>query len=154
MPAKGNITPVPFLGTITVSRAPHPPVLLVEVQRGARVVHGRVLARLDGQAQVLGRQVAQRALLGPPPGRRRAHERREARRVAHVLARVAQLQRLRAGWSEPAAGHAYAEWRSFTAPGFGAWGGGSQPEPCSRRGARLRRFPSSLLLQYATNHIT
>ena len=95
----------PEKGTVTVSCAPHPPVLLIQVQRGARVVHGRVLARLDGQPQVLGRQVAQRARLEPPPGRRRAHERREARRVAHVLPRVAQLQRLRVAWSQQAASH-------------------------------------------------
>jgi hypothetical protein len=73
-----------------------PAVLLVEVERSARVIHRRVLARLDGQAQVLGRQVPQRARPRPPARRGRAHQRREARRVAHVAARVAQLQRLRA----------------------------------------------------------
>ena len=98
---------------------PHPPVLLVQVQRGARVVHGRVLARLDGQAQLLGRQVAQRARLGTPPGRRRTHERRKARRVAHVLARVAQLQRLRISWVSRQQGTCMrCERQSFSALGF------------------------------------
>ena len=50
---------------------------------------------LDGEAQVLHRQVAQRARFGPAARRRRPHERREARRVADQLVRVAQQQRLR-----------------------------------------------------------
>jgi len=83
-------------GRLRASACARPAVLLVEVERGARVIHRRVLARLDGQAQVLGRQVPQRARPRPPARRGRAHQRREARRVAHVAARVAQLQRLRA----------------------------------------------------------
>ena len=67
----------------------------VEIQRCPGIVHRRVLARLDGESQVLGRQVAQSARLGPAPGRGGAHQRGIPRRVPYQLPRVAQQQRLK-----------------------------------------------------------
>lgn len=93
---RGRIS-VHITRSLSVKVGTRPPVLLVKVERGARIVDGRVLSRLDVQAQLLRRQHAQRARLGPPPRRARAHQRRVARRVADVLAWVAQLQHLRAG---------------------------------------------------------
>ena len=54
----------------------------------------QVVTHLDGQAQVLNRQVPQRSRPCSPPRRRRPHQRRETRRVADQLVRVAQQKRL------------------------------------------------------------
>lgn len=43
--------------TLRAATVTHPPVLEVQVQRRPRVVHGRVLALLDGQSQVRCRQL-------------------------------------------------------------------------------------------------
>ena len=77
-----------------ICRKVHLLVSQIQVEGGASIVHRGVLASLDGEAKVLGGQVAQRARLGPAPGGRRAHQRRKSGRVSDLLPGMAQQQRL------------------------------------------------------------